>query len=381
VTDDEPENTSDQARLLRRQVLQLSALILVAIAAFFVTRSLAASNREMRLADGAAWYGRGQRDLAAGNVKAAVDAFRRATVGSRTDTRYVLALAHALALDGQDDAARRVLLGLRETAPENIDINLALARLAARDGDVTTAARYYHNALYVPWPDDQTATRRAVRSELADFLLAHGRTAPALSELLVLASNLPADPALHRDVARRFAAAGDNRHALDEFEHALRAAPDDDESLAGAGQAALALGDYARARRYLDRAPDRIAGVVDARQLVTHVIDDDPLAARIGGTARANRLRTSLTYAADRLRACLATGPAAATDADRALDADARQFETAHRGSTAENEDAAEAGVDLASRIVTAATRLCPPATPRDRALVLIAQRHGDSDR
>jgi hypothetical protein len=105
------------------------------------------------------------------------------------------------------------------------------------------------------------------------------------------------------------------------------------------------------------------------------------LAARIGGTARANRLRTSLTYAADRLRACLATGPAAATDADRALDADARQFETAHRGSTAENEDAAEAGVDLASRIVTAATRLCPPATPRDRALVLIAQRHGDSDR
>jgi hypothetical protein len=69
------------------------------------------------------------------------------------------------------------------------------------------------------------------------------------------------------------------------------------------------------------------------------------------------------------------------TDADRALDAEARQAQAAGRRRGALDEDAAEAGVDLAARLAAAAVRLCPPATTRDRALVLIDQRHGDSDR
>jgi tetratricopeptide (TPR) repeat protein len=380
VADDEPDGTTNQARLLRRQIFQLSALILIVVTAFFATRALAASNRSMRLADGAEWYARGQRQMAHGDIPRAVDAFRRATVASRTDTRYVLALARALALDGQNDAARRALLTLRETAPEDVGINLALARLAADGGDVTTASRYYHNALYAPWRDDQAAARRAVRIELVDVLLAHERVAPALSELLVLSANLPDDPALQREVARRFAAAGDLRHALDEFERALRTMPDDAGALAGAGQAALALGDYARARRYLDRAPASADGVAAARQLATHVLDDDPLAPRIGRAARARRLLANLDYASSRLQTCLAAGPSSATDADRALDAEARRFAAAHRGDAARDEDTAEAGVGLAARAATAAARLCPPAAPRERALAVIAERHGDSD-
>lgn len=381
MADDEPNGTDNQARLLQRQILQLSALILAAVAAFFVTRALAASNRDMRLADGAEWYARGQHQLELGHVPAAVDAFRRATVSSRTNTRYVLALAHALAFDGQNDAARRVLLALRETAPEDVDINLALARLAASGGDVTTASRYYHNALYAPWPDDAAAARRAVRIEMVDFLLAHDRTAAALSELLVLSANLPDDPALQREVARRFAAAGDARHALDEFERALHAASDDGEALAGAGQAALALGDYTRARRYLEQAPAGLAGVAAAHEFVSHVLDDDPFAPRIGADARARRLLADLDYASTRLRTCLDAGPSAATDADRALDSDAKRFLASHRGGAARDEDAAEAGVDLAAHLTAAATRLCPPATARDRALAVIAERHGGSDR
>jgi tetratricopeptide (TPR) repeat protein len=378
---DELDGTINQLRHLRRQILQLSLLIVAAVAAFFVTRALAASNRDMRLADGAAWYARGERQLALGHVPAAVDAFRRATVSSRTNARYVQALAHALALDGQNDAARRVLLALRETAPEDIDINLALARLAASGGDVTTASRYYHNALYAAWPDDAAAARRTVRLEMVDFLLAHGRGAAALSELLVLSANLPDDPALQREVARRFAAAGDARHALDEFERALRAAPDDGGALAGAGQAALALGDYTRARRYLEQAPAGLEGVAAARDFAAHVLDDDPFAPRIGAAARARRLRDDLDYASTRLRTCLDAGPAAAIDADRALDGEAKRFIASHRGGAAREEDAAETGVDLAARLTAAAARLCPPASARDRALAVIAERHGDSAR
>ena len=280
MADDEPDGTTNQARLLRRQIFQLSALILIVVTAFFATRALAASNRSMRLADGAEWYARGQRQMAHGDIPRAVDAFRRATVASRTDTRYVLALARALALDGQNDAARRALLTLRETAPEDVGINLALARLAADGGDVTTASRYYHNALYAPWRDDQAAARRAVRIELVDVLLAHERVAPALSELLVLSANLPDDPALQREVARRFAAAGDLRHALDEFERALRTMPDDAGALAGAGQAALALGDYARARRYLDRKRQLPRAHASIEVLI---IADGPLLDEIAG--------------------------------------------------------------------------------------------------
>ena len=107
----------------------------------------------------------------AGKVDDAIDSLRRAAVRDRNDKRYALALAHALALNGEDDAARGALLTLRESAPEDPDINLQLARLAAGQPDVTDALRFYHNALYAPWPVDQADARRRVRFELIAFLL------------------------------------------------------------------------------------------------------------------------------------------------------------------------------------------------------------------
>ena len=43
---------------------------------------------------------------------------------------------------------------LRESEPEDREINLQLARLAASRQDVTEALRFYHNALYAPWPNE-----------------------------------------------------------------------------------------------------------------------------------------------------------------------------------------------------------------------------------
>ena len=56
--------------------------MLVASAAFFLTRAVAASNRDMSLRDAAEWYRRGQQEMQAGQVDDAIDAFRRATFGT-----------------------------------------------------------------------------------------------------------------------------------------------------------------------------------------------------------------------------------------------------------------------------------------------------------
>ena len=75
---------------------------------------------------------------------------------------------------------------LRESEPEDREINLQLARLAATQQDVTEALRFYHNALYAPWPLEQADGRRDVRLELIRLLLDHNQAGRAISELLAL---------------------------------------------------------------------------------------------------------------------------------------------------------------------------------------------------
>ncbi len=127
-------------------------MIAIAIAAFFATRAVATSNRETGLRDAVEWYRRGQLARAGGHLDEAVDDFRRATVRNRANAGYVLSLARALALKRDLEGARAALLSLRDTAPEDPEVNLELARLAADGSDVDAATRFYHNALYAPWP-------------------------------------------------------------------------------------------------------------------------------------------------------------------------------------------------------------------------------------
>ena len=75
-------------------------------------------------------------------------ALRRAAAIDRDNREYQLALAGALAAADDHEAARQVLQRLRDTAPEDAEVNLELARLESRNGDVTGAVRYYQNALY-----------------------------------------------------------------------------------------------------------------------------------------------------------------------------------------------------------------------------------------
>lgn len=374
-TDPPASEAVERTALIHREMFQLTALILVAIGAFFLTRAVAASNRDMGLRDAAEWYQRGQQAIAANRVDDAIDAFRRATVRNRDDQRYALALAEALAHKRDDDAARGLLMTLREAAPEDAEINLQLARLAGTRHDVTEALRFYHNALYAPWPPERADARRQVRLELIRFLVTHDQGGRALSELLALSTDLPNDEALQVETAQLFADAGDAAHALNHFQRALQLAPDNPTALAGAGRSAFALGDFTLAQTYLRRLPAPVDDVGRTLDVVNLVLSDDPLENRLGSVERRRRLVDNFAYAQRRLRACVEEPGSLPTSDALALLSEAHVFE-AQLQPRALEQDVIETGTDLVDRIGRLVIQRCGTPAARDRALVLIGQRH-----
>jgi tetratricopeptide (TPR) repeat protein len=375
-------DTTERATLIHRETLQLTLLVAIAIAAFFLTRAVAVSNHEMSFRDAGEWYQRGQRQLAAGDVDGAIDSFRRATVKNRNERGSVLALASALARKGLDGEARGALLALREAAPDDAEINVQLARLSAERQDVDEALRYYHNALYSPWSSEHTDARRHLRLELARFLLAHNQNSRALSELLVSTTDLEDTPADHVELARLFAQVGDTRHALDQFEAALRLDKANGDALAGAGGAAFGLGDYAMAIRYLRAAPPQADHVSETLEVVELVLSSDPLASRLVTAERRRRLLADVEYVEERLSACAGQPGSGEPTTDQAdLLREAESLEQELQPHAVEASDMIETGVDLIYRIARTIAQRCPPPSPLNQALILIGQRHGADQR
>ena len=91
--------------------------------------------------------------------------------------------------------ARSQLLTLWSEAPGDGRVNLELGRLAAKDGDVPAATRFYHGAVDGAWDASAADARRAARLELARFLTANGERAAAQAELIMLSGDPPRDSA------------------------------------------------------------------------------------------------------------------------------------------------------------------------------------------
>jgi Tfp pilus assembly protein PilF len=368
------------SRFVHRELVVLVLLAGVAVIAFLATRSLAAADHRLRRRQAAAWFETGQQRLQAGRVDAALAALRRAVIADRENRRYRLALGDALVARGRDDEARRLLLALRDTQPEDPETNLQLARLEARAGDGDASRRHYQAALAALWPAEQAERRRVVRIELIDELLERHERPRALSELLVLAANLPNTPDIQVEVGRRFLMAEDARRARDHFAAALRTQPANRAAIAGAGEAAFALGDYAGARRYLEAVAGVNARLDDLRETTRLVLDGDPLAPRLTAADRRRRLSAALTQARARLDACLVNLPDDRRVELESLRRDADAAAAALQRNRA-SRDLVDDGLDLVYRIERGAVDRCRiPASPFDRALVLIGRRHGFED-
>ncbi|MEX2282714.1 MAG: tetratricopeptide repeat protein [Gemmatimonadota bacterium] len=361
-------------RFIHRELLVLALLSGLAVLVFIGTRAAAAANREMRERNASFWYAQAQEALAAGATAAAVTSFQHASTADRENREYRLGLARALTQNQQVDAARQVLLVLRQSQPEDAAVNTQLARLEVRRSELQSALGYYQSAIYGRWSPQQLTQRRQLRVELIRFLLANGQRARALSELLVLSDELPRDARIQIEAAHLYQGAGDARRALNHFLTALEMEPTNAEALAGAGRTAFELGDYARAISYFDQL--REPGIEEQlqRNLAADVLLLDPTLPRLTAQQRQARLQAGLRYVIRRLETCDAESAGMGSLEPQALAA--RQLgRTITIEAIRRSPDLIEAAVERIAAFVSDLPAKCEPLTIRDRALQHIAAR------
>jgi predicted Zn-dependent protease len=350
-------------------------LALALIPAFGVTTAVVKAYRSEQRRLAADWFDRGETALVGGRPEDAIEAFRNALTFSRENPVFRLQLARALAAANRPAEARAYLLTLREAQPGNGPVNLELARLSARDGNVPDALRYYHSSIEGAWADSGEARRRTARFELAEFLVRRDAGVQAQSELIALRGDLPDDPAFQKRVARLMLEAGLVPHAIEVYESVLRAQPRDAQAMAGLGEAAFQEGSYYTASSMLAKA--RAAGASDGRlertlSTARLVLAIDPYQRRLSTRERTARVERALDAAAARLRAC---GASSSDDALQQLSMELPPIEASRRKGLPRDPDQLEPVIDLVFRIEQTTARVCGEPQGLDFALLLLARQ------
>jgi tetratricopeptide (TPR) repeat protein len=371
---------------LNREPLLVTALIVV-LAAFFATASVLVDKyREQQENLGRDWSQRGEKALQDSRYAEAVDDFRNALVYSRDNEQYRLRLAEALIAAGSPQQARAHLLNLLEAEPGDGEVSLDLARLAAQEGNLRDAQRYYQGAIYGAWRDDPISHRLNARFELAEFLIAAKQPQRAKAELVAIAAGTPENrPDLHIRLARLFQEAGDNHAALEQYKAAVAIEPNSEEALAGAGEAAFREQDYAAADDFLQRAtrlnPNHTHSA-DLLKMSTLVLRMDPFRRGLNSSERARRAVELFQIALSRLQQCQASSPEV-TPPNTATGSNDPLASTLARGKALEHQvrpqvlksdpDLLENAVQWAFSAEQVALTRCGPASDEDQASMLIA--------
>jgi hypothetical protein len=202
-------------RLTRRELLLHDALAflvltLITVALFVMTLFLFRSFTNHRAEQARVWTANGQQALNTGDPEDAVNDLRTALMFAPGTPATELLLAQSLAAAGpkHTDEAYNAFLELWDVHPGDGQINLQLARLAARRGDPAEAVRFYRAAIDGRWDENGAVHRREGRLELARFLIAQHNNPAAREELLVVAGNWPRDEAVQREVDNLLAKVG-----------------------------------------------------------------------------------------------------------------------------------------------------------------------------
>jgi tetratricopeptide (TPR) repeat protein len=293
--------------LTSSQPLTLAFLTVLAIILFLAVTALSGMYNAQQAGLADRWSARGMADLKANRFPPAVNDFRTALLYARGDAGYQLHLAQALMGEQKYDEAEAYLTSLWERDPDNGEVNLELARIAASRKESERAIRYYHNAIYATWPASREQERQRARFELIDLLLRNRAYAQAQSELIALAANLGDDPAQRAHAGDLFLTAEDSDHALAEFRMSLRGDEHNQDALAGAGRAAFELAHYAEAARYLREAvaaAPNDAASASLLRVTERVLQMDPYRQGINATERDRIVTEDFAAAGARLDAC-----------------------------------------------------------------------------
>lgn len=405
--------------VLQRPPIIISLLSIAAVLLFLAVTHLVNRFREQEKALARHLYAEGQMDMDSGKPDRAIGYFRAALIYNRNDFQTQLSLARALRDTGRTDESKSYLMNLWERSPEDGAVNLALGRLAVREGLTEEAIHYYHNATYGVWNSDAETHRRNAQFELVDFLLRQNARPQAQAELITLSASLPPDPELEMRLAQMFARSGDYEHALSEYRTAFEHDRQNVAASAGAGEAAFQLHRYSTSEQYLATAVKLDPSNSSASQLLQTarlILEIDPFARGIPASERNRRLQVSFDRAGARLRECagmqgiVQTGDHkshAVETADSKKTSDAKeptnvqnngssdsssgltsllQNWTAVKGKVSRHgatfePDVAESVMDLVFQIELQTQKGCGDPIGLDQALLLLAQDRNGVDR
>ncbi|HET7889926.1 MAG TPA: tetratricopeptide repeat protein [Candidatus Sulfotelmatobacter sp.] len=365
---------------IKQQPVMLALLAAFGVLFFLAVAGLSKAYHARREGLGERWFSRGVTDLNAKRYDGAVNEFRSALLYSRDNYDYQLNLAEALIGLKRTGEAYSYLVNLWDEEPENGVVNLELARIAAERAQTDQAQRYYHNAIYAVWPGNGEDRRRETRLELIEYLLNINARAQAQAELIALEENLGEDPVQQRRVGELFLQAQDYEHALAAYRSSLKVTRHNEAALAGAGWAALELGQYTVAERYLQAAlaedPGDVASAerLKATQLVLRM---DPFRLGISAEERRRIVLEAFGIAGQRLSSCATSKGAAATTAGPSLAENWTKMKP--RMSQQEmrrDPDLVENAMELVFEVERQTSATCGNASGADEALLLISQSH-----
>jgi len=175
----------------------------------------------------------------------------------------------------------------------------------------------------------------------------------------------------------------DPQHALAAFRFTLKADPHSASALAGAGQAAFAMGDYPLAQQCLhaalDEAPtDRESATL--LEVATEVLRLDPFRRQISDAERDRAVMSLFSTAGDRLQSCPAAGASPTVPGASQNLGDAwNSLKPRVTGRDLRNQDTVNQALNLAFAIERQAAGKCGPGKPADAALLLISKLHEGS--
>ena len=378
-----PEERLQKQKLILRDSLALLSLFAIAIVLFFITYLLFHSFSIHRQQLAQRWLNRGETALHSGQPQVAIDALRSALAYAPDDENLQIELAEALGAAGRMQEAVAYFNTLLETRPGNGQINLQLARLAARQGDEALAIQHYQAALDGTWQGDGYVRRREVRLEVSRYLIDRKRYNDAKTQLLITAGNAPEDPNIEIVVAGLLEQAHDPANALHFYRKALEHRPVQLAALLGASRAAYALGRYQQAKELLERTlnhpgfdkqpSDVQAQYRDMLSDADHILllYPDP---GLSFHARAERILNARRIAQDRLAACLNTKTAVPQQL-QTLDGQWKQLPAAlHLLQLEQDPELEQTIMQLVYQTEQITSQQCSAPTGNDALLLKIAQ-------
>ncbi len=376
------------ARIYSRETILLSCCItLILLLGFTAFLARVYHMKVHAMAD--AWFTQGEATFKAGDPAAAVLDYRNALVYSPEKPLYQLHLAQALVAMGDHDAqAQSYLQVLWVESPGNGEINLELARIAARRSDgLNDVLRYYHSAIDGEWSENPVATRWQVRRELCDYLLQHGQIPQARIEVTALADNTPSDDAARQlVVGRMLLETQDWNRAQGIFRQLLATDRTNPNYLLGAGTVAYQLGQYGVAREYFDKLPPDLRNNSNAASMidVSHqVLAVNPYLSGLSSADRVRRAESAITASSARAQACIqsrtgAPHSIAVQGALTKMQLNLDQFQRMQKDWSARNlgsfPDRMDAAMTAVFEIENAATVACGEPQGTDRALWLLGK-------